>query len=387
MHNRSYASPRHCLGPSQNGLDGFQQCAVPVVFQNARTAFDEVILAVIRRVVRQFEHQLVPIGELDQTFMNCVRELAISGPLSRSINSRRTPGSRPAVGPPQFQTIRHEVAGVPGSPEDHIQLTAVDLQNTGRREHSVGVHVMVGSTHGLSGRGSRRHAKTRRSSPWPWYRVRCGAFPGLARLRRGLAAGGRRWRRFREVFLRLGLLHPSQSIAQAVQDVVMVRSAGTRRPSPAGVGQRSLCAPLSRYPRNANGVWNFGSAWLVGIDQRMDLLRQLRLLLFAPGPSTSREIVQATNPGAEFVQSGIDRVPPPTKNPARPTRITLAIIDRRLRLKLPPPKSRQLPRRRLIVSRTDSVNSVNIVSSLRHRICCIFTLVKGFFHQNSASQR
>jgi len=25
MHNRSHAAPRHCLGPSQNCLDGFQQ--------------------------------------------------------------------------------------------------------------------------------------------------------------------------------------------------------------------------------------------------------------------------------------------------------------------------------------------------------------------------
>ena len=38
-------------------------------------------------------------------------------------------------------------------------LTVVDLQNAGRREHGVGVHVMVGSTHGLLAAG---HATTRK---------------------------------------------------------------------------------------------------------------------------------------------------------------------------------------------------------------------------------
>ena len=52
-----------------------------------------------------------------------------------------------AVSPPHFQTIRHEVTGVPRHAEDKIQLVAVDLQNTSRRDQSVGMHIMVSGTH------------------------------------------------------------------------------------------------------------------------------------------------------------------------------------------------------------------------------------------------
>jgi hypothetical protein len=51
--------------------------------------------------------------------MNCVRELAISGPLSRSIN--------------KVQAIRHEVAGIARGAEDEID-TLLGLVPTACRE-------------------------------------------------------------------------------------------------------------------------------------------------------------------------------------------------------------------------------------------------------------
>ena len=63
-----------------------------------------------------------------------------------------------ALGPPQFHAIRHEVAGVSRGAEDYIQLIALDLQNTGRRKHRVGMHIMVSGTHRLLPAG---HAATR----------------------------------------------------------------------------------------------------------------------------------------------------------------------------------------------------------------------------------
>ena len=61
-----------------------------------RRRVDRIVFAVIRRVVCQFQRQLMPIRELDQTLHELHQQnLAISGPLSRSTNSQRTADTRP----------------------------------------------------------------------------------------------------------------------------------------------------------------------------------------------------------------------------------------------------------------------------------------------------
>jgi hypothetical protein len=69
-------------------------------------------------------------------------------------------------------------------------------------------------------RATRHLVRTHQFSLWPWCPARFGAFPGSLQLGCGLVASGRRWHRFREFFLRLGLADRPQPIAQAVQDVV-----------------------------------------------------------------------------------------------------------------------------------------------------------------------
>jgi hypothetical protein len=53
------------------------------------------------------------------------------------------------VGPPQFQAIRHEVAGVSRGSEDDVELIVVNFQDTGRCEYGLGMHVMVRGAHKL----------------------------------------------------------------------------------------------------------------------------------------------------------------------------------------------------------------------------------------------
>jgi hypothetical protein len=53
------------------------------------------------------------------------------------------------VGPPQFEAIRHEVAGVSRGAEDDVELIVVNFQDTGRCEHGLGMHVMVSGAHGV----------------------------------------------------------------------------------------------------------------------------------------------------------------------------------------------------------------------------------------------
>ena len=107
-------APCHRLGPCQCGVDGGQQCAIPVIFQDTPAPFDEIVFAVIGRVVRQFQRELMPVRELDQAF----HELSPgTGDLRAVVQIDQQPTHarmrKLAVGPPQFQAIRHEVARVP----------------------------------------------------------------------------------------------------------------------------------------------------------------------------------------------------------------------------------------------------------------------------------
>jgi hypothetical protein len=61
------------------------------------------------------------------------------------------------LAPPPVQTVGHEVAGVTRGAENQVELMAVDLQNAGRRQHGVGMHVVVGGSHALPPPG---HAAT-----------------------------------------------------------------------------------------------------------------------------------------------------------------------------------------------------------------------------------
>ena len=62
------AFPGHGSGPVQHGRYVVQQGSIPVIFQQAPTAFDRVVFAVIRRLVNQYDFQTVTVGNLHHRF-------------------------------------------------------------------------------------------------------------------------------------------------------------------------------------------------------------------------------------------------------------------------------------------------------------------------------
>jgi hypothetical protein len=58
--------PSHRSSPSQGRLDGVQEGAVPVPFQDAPAPFKGIVFAVIRRRVNQLNRQLMTVCEFDQ---------------------------------------------------------------------------------------------------------------------------------------------------------------------------------------------------------------------------------------------------------------------------------------------------------------------------------
>jgi hypothetical protein len=53
----------------------------------------------------------------------------------------------------------------------------------------------------------------------------------------------------------------------------------------------------------------------VGLDDRADVRRQLRVLLFAALPAARREVLQAADPVVALVQSLLDGLTPPAEAP------------------------------------------------------------------------
>lgn len=103
---------------------------------------------------------------------------------------------------------------------------------------------------------------------------------------------------------------------------------------------------LGRDPRVGQRRLDLGIGLTDRFHERVNLRDQFRVQRFGWLASSGGEVLQAANPGAPFVQTGIHRFPSPTKDVFSLTRLAVTILNRHLGLKLPPPKSRQLARRR-----------------------------------------
>ena len=71
------ALPGHGLGKLHHGVNRIQQTTVPVVLEDAPTAFDGVVLAVIWRIICQTYIQMLLVDELDHA-MHEMHELGAS---------------------------------------------------------------------------------------------------------------------------------------------------------------------------------------------------------------------------------------------------------------------------------------------------------------------
>src|SRR5271155_3451584 len=113
------------------------------------------------------------------------------------------------------------------------------------------------------------------------------------------------------------------------------------------VGLQLLMHRLGCHPRIGQWSLEFRICLALRLDQPVNLRHKFWLLLFGLVSTTSREPVHAANPRAKFVQPGVHRIPAPPKYLFSSTRMTLAVLDRHFRLKLPSTKPHQLSSRRL----------------------------------------
>lgn len=112
------------------------------------------------------------------------------------------------------------------------------------------------------------------------------------------------------------------------------------------VGQELLMHRFGRDPGERQRGLKFRIGLAFRLHDRVNLRHQRRILLFALRPAAAREVVKATNAGAQLVQPGMHRVPPPPENTFCLTGTPLTILSRHFRLELPTLKPGQPPRPR-----------------------------------------
>ena len=64
--HRLYPFPSHAFCPFQHGFGSHQLGAISVLLQNAPAAFNRIVLAVVRRIVKQLDAFAGVIGEIHE---------------------------------------------------------------------------------------------------------------------------------------------------------------------------------------------------------------------------------------------------------------------------------------------------------------------------------
>src|SRR6185437_6186124 len=145
-------------GPPQYVLDRTQQGSVPVLFQNAPTPLDRVVLAVVRRQVNQFHLDPMTIHELHESLHKLrARTVDFRTVVEFDLEAFDAGMDRAAFAPPAFQSIGDEVAGLVRTTEDDPRLmdvdaAAIEFEDAERDQDRFGRHVWSTALSGSAAR-------------------------------------------------------------------------------------------------------------------------------------------------------------------------------------------------------------------------------------------
>ena len=148
--------------------------------------------------------------------------------------------------------------------------------------------------------------------------------------------------RLADTFDGLGLLHTSQTISQAVENIADRVFAGQVFVVPAFLFDQRLMHALGRHPRVLKRGLKLGVLLAFRFGQRANIVFQLWQFLFGFAIATSRKIVPTRDSRSQLVQSQFHRLAIPTKHPFRATSTAVEVVQSHLRLKGSSLGSRQL---------------------------------------------
>jgi hypothetical protein len=115
--------PGHGGSKLEHGVNGIEECAIPMVFQNAPAPLNRVVLAVVRWIIGETHRHVILLYKLHHP----LHELGTATMVFRTIipiqNQRRNVGKPRADGlPPLHESVRQAVTGPFGGHPIHKQF-------------------------------------------------------------------------------------------------------------------------------------------------------------------------------------------------------------------------------------------------------------------------
>jgi hypothetical protein len=135
----------HIGSEIEYGVHGIQQSAVPVVFQNAPTTFNRIVLAVVRGIVGQVDGELIPDSKSHEASHKLSPSAVVFGTIIQIENQGIDMGQAVTdTQPPVFEAVDQTIGG--DFRGHHIQKQVVKLgeKNPDGRERSTGFEVVIG---------------------------------------------------------------------------------------------------------------------------------------------------------------------------------------------------------------------------------------------------
>ena len=144
FHGGVLAFPGHRASKRQNRANALEQIAVPMLFQSSPTAFNRVVFAVIRGVIRQHQGDACLGSELHQTRQKLSAATVALGSIVEIEEKRPDLWEPGFVGlPPLMKNVRQAIAGHLGSHGIQRQFIVLGEQHSHGRYHRFGMKVMV----------------------------------------------------------------------------------------------------------------------------------------------------------------------------------------------------------------------------------------------------
>ena len=135
----------HIGSKVEYGIHRIQQIAVPVVFQNAPTTFDGIVLAVVRRIIGQVEGEMIALGKVQEAGHKLRTPTVVLGAIIQ-IEDQGIDMSKALMHtqPPALQTVHQAIGGDFGCHHMQKQVVKLGEKNPNWRDGSVWLEVVIG---------------------------------------------------------------------------------------------------------------------------------------------------------------------------------------------------------------------------------------------------
>ena len=143
-----FAVPRHGPGKLEHSIKRVEQGPIPMVLKDAPTTFDRIVLAVIRRIVRQPDCEVILLHEGDESLQKLGAPTVILGAIIQIKHQGRDVGEALAdCLPPLREAINEAITGHFGGDTIHKELAHRGQEDAHGRDRRLRGKIVVSGMH------------------------------------------------------------------------------------------------------------------------------------------------------------------------------------------------------------------------------------------------